>query len=111
MSIRPRWPVRWSSGSTVPWPASRRALWTLTAVVFVLSAAAFHGVYSRFPILYDADAYYHLAVAREYGKRGIFDTIDWARFSVMHDGFGDKDFLFPVLLIPAALPPDPGICR
>jgi hypothetical protein len=107
MSIRPRWPVRWSSSSTVPWPASRRALWALTAAVFVLSAAAFHGVYSRFPILYDADAYYHLAVAREYGKRGIFDTLDWARFSVMHDGFGDKDFLFHVLLIPAAVFPDP----
>src|SRR5262249_50584656 len=33
--------------------------------------------------------------------------LDWARFSVMHDGFGDKEFLFHVLLIPFARLGDP----
>jgi hypothetical protein len=79
----------------------------VVGALFVLSAATFHAVYQRFPALYDADAYYHLAVARAYAQRGVFDTLDWARFSIMHDGFGDKDFLFHVLLMPGAMLDDP----
>jgi hypothetical protein len=58
-------------------------------------------------VLYDADGYYHLAVARAYAERGIFHTLDWARLSVLHEGFGDKEFLFHVLLIPFVRLADP----
>jgi len=79
----------------------------VAALVFLVSAPLFYFIYSRLPVLYDADGYYHLAVARAYAERGIFHTLDWARFSVMHDGFGDKEFLFHVLLIPFARLGDP----
>lgn len=71
----------------------------LTALVL---APCFLFAYARLPALYDTDAYYHLAVARLYGTHGFVNTLDWARFSIMRDGFGDKDFLFHVLLMPFA---------
>ena len=88
-------------------PLSLFACAGFAALVFLVSAPLFYLVYSRLPVLYDADGYYHLAVARAYAERGIFHTLDWARFSVMHDGFGDKEFLFHVLLIPFARLDDP----
>lgn len=77
-------------------------LWATVAIVFVASAALGRLAFSRFPALFDVDSYFHLAVARAYAERGFFQTLDWARFSVMHDGFGDKEFLFHVLLRPFA---------
>jgi len=77
------------------------------ALVFAASAAALYVLYSRVPVLYDADAYYHLAVARAYGTQGILPGVEWARFSIMHEGFGDKEFLFHVLLVPFATLMDP----
>ena len=79
----------------------------MVGAVFLLAASIFALVYSRFPVLYDVDGYYHLAVARAYAERGVFNTLDWARFSIMRDGFGDKDFLFHVLLMPFATLGDP----
>lgn len=60
-------------------------------------------------MLFDGDSYYHLAIARAYLQRGLFSELSWARFSVMHDGFGDKDFLFHMLLLPAAALRDPVV--
>jgi hypothetical protein len=54
----------------------------------------------QLPSIPDTDSYYHLAVARMYGQQGFVDRLEWARFSVMHDGFGDKEPLFHALLIP-----------
>jgi hypothetical protein len=72
--------------------ASRDVLW-VTALVFLGAALLLRLAYARFPVLYDADNYYHLAVARAYGERGMLHALDWARFSIMRDGFGDKEFL------------------
>jgi hypothetical protein len=78
------------------------------AVVFPVAASIFAAVFARFPVLYDVDGYYHLAVARAYAERGVFTTLEWARFSIMHDGFGDKEFLFHVLLVPFVTLGDPS---
>ncbi|HEU4886856.1 MAG TPA: hypothetical protein VFV49_03145 [Thermoanaerobaculia bacterium] len=67
-------------------------------VTFFVSAHAL----LQLPSIPDTDSYYHLAVARLYGERGFVDQLEWARFSVMHDGFGDKEPLFHALLIPFA---------
>ncbi len=77
------------------------------ALVFLGSALAFYVLCAQFPVLPDADSYYHLAVARAYAEHGLFYRPDWARFSIMHDGFGDKEFLFHVLLIPFTRLADP----
>lgn len=58
-------------------------------------------------MLYDTDSYYHLAIARAYLHHGLIHDLPWARFSVMHHGFGDKELLFHVLLLPAASASDP----
>jgi hypothetical protein len=58
-------------------------------------------------MLYDTDSYYHLAIARAYLHHGLLHDLPWARFSVMHHGFGDKELLFHVLLLPAAAASDP----
>ena len=79
----------------------------LVTLVLLVSAPLFYLIYTCLPVLYDADGYYHLAVARAYAERGIFHTLDWARFSVMHEGFGDKEVLFHVVLIPFARLGDP----
>ncbi|HTD27492.1 MAG TPA: hypothetical protein VK649_10960, partial [Candidatus Elarobacter sp.] len=77
------------------------------ALVFLGSALALYVLCAQFPVLPDADSYYHLAVARAYAEHGLFYRPDWARFSIMHDGFGDKEFLFHVLLIPFTRLADP----
>ncbi|HVR95115.1 MAG TPA: hypothetical protein VMW27_00770 [Thermoanaerobaculia bacterium] len=87
--------------STLP----RRRLVTLT--LFVASFAALLLFYSRHPLLYDTDSYYHLAIGRAYAQQGVIDGLPWARFSVMHQGFGDKELLFHLLLAPFARMPDP----
>jgi hypothetical protein len=72
------------------------------ALAFIGSAILFYALYARLPVLYDADAYYHLAVARDCAERGIPERLEWARFSLLHDGFGDKELLFHLLLAPFA---------
>lgn len=84
---------------------SRRRL--VTPVLFVAFFAAALLFYSRHPLLYDTDSYYHLAVGRAYAGEGLIDRLPWARFSVMRDGFGDKELLFHLLLAPFARLEDP----
>src|SRR5206468_1810699 len=76
--------------------------WPAVALVFLGSALALYVLCAQFPVLPDADSYYHLAVARAYAEHGLSYRPDWARFSIMHDGFGDKELLFHVLLMPFA---------
>ena len=76
------------------------SLWGLTLIVFLISFTFFCYFFSRIPLLHDGDSYYHLAVARLYAQQGIVDHLDWARYSVMNTDFGDKEFLFHLLLMP-----------
>jgi hypothetical protein len=61
----------------------------------------------RLAMLFDSDSYYHLAIAREYARRGVLSDLPWARFSVMRHGFGDKELLFHLLLAPFSAAFDP----
>jgi hypothetical protein len=76
-------------------------------LVFLGSALALHVLCARFPVLPDVDSYYHLAVARAYAEHGLSWRPGWARFSILGDGFGDKELLFHVLLMPLARLADP----
>lgn len=75
---------------------------TQTALSFVLALAAVFVFLRQSPDLYDTDSYYHLAVARAYGAEGVLHDLRWTRFSVMAQGFGDKELLFHLLLAPFA---------
>ena len=55
-----------------PRPPSLRAQWVIAGAVLAVSATLARVAYTRFPALYDVDAYYHLAVARAYAERGFF---------------------------------------
>lgn len=75
------------------------------AAVVAMTGAAFVGLgllFQRFAVLYDTDSYYHLAIARLYNRLGLVDTLPWARLSLLHQGFGDKELLFHVFLVPFA---------
>ncbi len=87
-----------------PSPARRT---TLTAGVFVLAFAILAPTFFWLPVLYDVDSYYHLAAARAYAEPGTLHELPWARFSLMHDGFGDKELLFHQILRPFASWMDP----
>ncbi|CAB1059580.1 hypothetical protein D1BOALGB6SA_4342 [Olavius sp. associated proteobacterium Delta 1] len=76
------------------------SLWGPTLVVFLIFFIFFCYFFSKIPLLHDGDSYYHLAVARLYVQQGFVDQLDWARFSAMHSGFGDKELLFHALLMP-----------
>jgi hypothetical protein len=81
-------------------PLRGRALRNGTALVFAVSAVLFFVVVSRFRTLYDTDSYYHLAVARAYAQGGMLHDFPWARFSLLTEGFGDKELGFHLLLAP-----------
>lgn len=68
--------------------------------LFAVTFFAFAFLFLRFPLIYDTDSYFHLAAARRYATSGIVDSLPWARFSVMHQGYGDKELLFHLLLVP-----------
>ena len=72
----------------------------LFAASFLLFAGLAGVLAWRVPELPDLDSYYHLAVAREYKHAPGLATFPWARFSLMRDGFGDKELLFHWLLVP-----------
>lgn len=55
---------------------------------------------SSAPVLNDTDSYYHLAVAREFARGGVPETLPWARFSLLHSPFPDKELLFHWALAP-----------
>jgi len=87
--------------------ATRPTRRSIVGLVFVASALVLGLLYARLPVLPDGDSYYHLAVARAYAERGLFGRLEWARLSVMHDAFGDKELLFHLLLVPFAVLFDP----
>lgn len=72
----------------------------LTAAVAIVTFFVFAYALLELPSLPDTDSYYHLAVAQLYADHGLVEDLPWARFSAMHDGFGDKELLFHLLLIP-----------
>ena len=74
-----------------PWLAAFGICWVLVAQLFL-----------SFPVLYDTDSYYHLGIGRLYADHGIIDALPWARFSALYDGFGDKEILFHLSLVPFA---------
>ena len=87
---------------------SPRALWLATTAVFLGVWAGLALFYARHPVLYDADAYYHLAIARATAHLGRpLADLPWLRFSVLRPGFGDKEVLFHLLLAPFAALADP----
>jgi hypothetical protein len=75
----------------------------LLLAIFAGSLAAFAALFFALPVLYDTDSYYHLAIGRAYAQHGLLDGLPWARFSLMFDGFGDKEPLFHLLLAPFSL--------
>ncbi|TNF71833.1 MAG: hypothetical protein EP299_10820 [Acidobacteria bacterium] len=76
--------------------------WLVAAAVFVVAFLLLLPFYLRQPTFHDADSYFHLAVARVYAEEGFFAELLWARLSLMAERFGDKEFLFHVLLMPFA---------
>lgn len=78
-----------------------RATVLLTAF-FVVAWGLLFAVYQTHPLLYDADSYYHLAVARAFAEHGTLRALPWARFSVLHDQLGDNSLAFHWLLAPFA---------
>ncbi len=87
--------------SDTPAPTSRRSL----ALVFLVSFLVVFGVLSACSALYDGDSYFHLAAARRYRQGEIRGGLEWARFSVMSQGFGDKELLFHFVVAPFTLLP------
>jgi hypothetical protein len=81
---------------------SRRLAWGGPLAVFAVALVFFGWLFARFPVLYDTDSYYHLAIARAYARDGPMDALPWARTSLMHEGFGDKELLFHAFLAPFA---------
>ncbi len=75
--------------------------WAGPAATFALALVFFGVLFARFPVLYDTDSYYHLAIARAYLRHGIIDSLPWAQLSLLHE-FGDKEVLFHLLLAPLA---------
>lgn len=60
------------------------------------------------PVLQDTDSYYHLAVGREIARLGALpQKLEWARFSLLHEPFPDKELLFHWLLVLASDRDDP----
>lgn len=76
-----------------------RHLAPAAALLFAASFFLFAFFFLRMAILWDADSYYHLAVARHYVQHGLGAPIPWARFSLLGNG-GDKELLFHILLMP-----------
>ncbi len=87
--------------------SSGRPLWGATALVFALALALFLWLFTRSPLLYDNDSYYHLAVARAVAEEGLDYEFPWARFGVLAQSYGDKEILFHVVLAPFTRLADP----
>jgi hypothetical protein len=94
-------------GSTPEKPALRGRIgsqpaWRLALGVLLGTFPLLLLVFSRFPLLYDTDAFYHLAIARAMAEHGFLHDLPWLRISALGPGFGDKELLFHVLLVPFA---------
>lgn len=79
---------------------SRRWVAISALVTFVVGLVFFGVLCRKLPVIPDPDSYYHLAVGRMYAEHGLMDTLPWARMSILHEGFGDKEVLFHLLLAP-----------
>ena len=97
------------SGQRPEWALSGSPLWMRTALVFVLALVFLVVLYAPSPLIYDADSYYHLGIARGYAEDGIFDQLKWVRFGLLAEQFGDKEFLFHMALIPFASWMEPSL--
>lgn len=73
---------------------------TASWLIFIVAFGVFASFNLQLSSLIDSDSYFHLAVAREYLESGLTDQLSWARFSILHDGFGDKEILFHALIAP-----------
>lgn len=78
---------------------NQKTLAAATAIAFTVAFFAFAFFFLRMSILWDADSYYHLAVARHYVQHGIGAPVPWGRFSLFASG-GDKELLFHIGLMP-----------
>lgn len=81
-------------------PPSKHRAFPLLAVFLVATAFSLFLQHGR--DLYDTDSYFHLAIARTYAEEGIVDELPALRFSLLREGFGDKEWLFHALLSPLA---------
>ena len=68
--------------------------------LFVACLAPLLAFHLATPVIEDTDSYFHLAVARAYRAEGVTGRLPWARFSLLHDRYGDKELLFHVGLMP-----------
>jgi hypothetical protein len=101
VSVIPARPARSAREGELPEPSSLPQLLAslgLFLVLFLL-LVAFH---LAMPVLWDTDSYCHLALGKIYQRHGIVKDLPWARYSLMRDGFGDKEFLFHLALGPFA---------
>ena len=76
--------------------------WRTAAATFGLALAFFLLILHFCPLLYDADAYYHLAIARIYAERGVVHQAPALRYSLLGTEFGDKELLLHGMLAPFA---------
>ncbi len=95
--------------SRPPALSAGRGLWVATAVVFALALACLLGLFTRSPLLYDNDSYYHLAIARAVADEGLDYDFPWARFGMLARGYGDKEILFHAALAPFTRIADPAL--
>ena len=80
----------------------RLSRWAAPVALALLALVLFGALFASFPVLYDTDSYFHLAIARVYAHQGVVDSLPWLRTSLLRDGFGDKEFLFHALMAPLA---------
>ncbi|MEM6797678.1 MAG: hypothetical protein AAF725_27165, partial [Acidobacteriota bacterium] len=71
-------------------------------MIALVALSLFGALFAGLPVLYDTDSYFHLAIARVYATVGVVDELPWARYSLLREGFGDKEFLFHALTAPFA---------
>lgn len=72
------------------------ALWIVLFVVIV-------GLLQMFIVSpLDADAHYHIAVARLTAQHGILHEFPWTAFSWLADNYADKELLLHLVLVPIA---------
>jgi hypothetical protein len=87
----------------------RRSSLLAGAILFAVSFLVFAILFLSFPLIPDGDSYFHLAVAREFAESGYPEGLAWARLSILGEAYGDKEFLFHLLLVPFAGWMDPVV--
>jgi hypothetical protein len=80
----------------------REELISRSILIFIFLTVILYVVSLQFisPVLYEADGYYHVAIARQIKDSGPHYKFHWAQFSTFKNTFADKDFLFHILIIP-----------